>query len=48
MTDVAPMKDPTWALAVRPLSNDALHAGIRTIRHLDEVPDVNVPPRHVI
>jgi len=47
MTDVTPMKDPTWALAVRPRSDDAVHAGIHMSRHLDEVPDVNVLRRHV-
>jgi hypothetical protein len=36
------------ALAGRPLSNDAVHAASHMIRRLDEVPDVNVPPRHVI
>jgi len=29
-------------------SDAAVHAEIHMIRHLDEVPDVNVPPRHVI
>jgi hypothetical protein len=29
-------------------SNAAAHAEIHMIRHLDQVPDVNVLPRHVI
>ncbi len=34
--------------AVRPPSDDAAHAAIHTIRHLDEPPNVDEPPRHFI
>jgi len=34
--------------AVRPLSDDAVHAAIHMIRHLDEVPNVSDLLRHFI
>ena len=34
--------------AVRPVSDDAVHAAIHMIRHLDEMPDVSELPRHFI
>jgi 2-methylcitrate dehydratase PrpD len=34
--------------AVRPLSDDAVHATIQMIRHLEDVPDVSELLRHFI
>src|SRR5262249_46479563 len=34
--------------AVRPLSDDAVHAAINMIRHLEEVPDVSTLLRHFV